>query len=441
MAIKWTAPVQTYGRAQEKSLNDTGYEEQDHARYFRKKKDLSTTSPRWLSQRVQHHYRDRMANDWGGRHILRGKAPNTGSVLLMSNDYLGLSGDPRIADAQTRFLKENGCEVMMSSLFFSVENHQWTLEQELAEFIGYESTIVTQSGYTANLGLIQSIADENTPVYIDQLAHRSLYEGILSARATPHLFRHNTPSHLIKQIERYGPGVVVVDSIYSTNGSICPLKEIVPAAHLRDCVVVVDESHSLGTHGESGEGLVASLGLGGMVHFITASLAKAFCGRAGLIACSGEHSDYLRFEALPLIFSSALLPHEVEGLRETLKIIREEHWRRRKIARHADRLRNVLANEGYDLCGSESQIISIEAGSEASVIHLRDEFEKDGLFGAPFMYPATAKKRALLRMSLHANLSDLDIERVIRTGKRIANHAAFPIRALQSSIKNQQIAI
>jgi CAI-1 autoinducer synthase len=207
--------------------------------------------------------------------------------------------------------------------------------------------------------------------------------------------------------------VVVVDSVYSTSGSLCPLAGLVALCEAQGSVLVVDESHSLGTHGPAGAGLVVELGLEERVHFRTASLAKAFAGRAGYIACSRRFQEYFKFESNPAIFSSTLLPHEVRGLDATLVVIRAEDWRRERLRAIAARVSAELDAQGYNLNDSAAQIVSLESGTEEKTIELRDALEARGIFGAIFCAPATPKNRALMRFSLNAGMSDAEVERLI----------------------------
>jgi CAI-1 autoinducer synthase len=180
-------------------------------------------------------------------------------------------------------------------------------------------------------------------------------------------------------------------------------------------VLVVDESHSLGTHGEHGEGLVAAAGLADRVHFRTASLSKAFAGRAGFIACcDSDFPGYFKMEAFPAIFSSTLLPHDVAGLTAALAVIRTEGWRRDRLHQVCARLRAELAGNGFDLDGSASQIIALPAGPGDKAIELRDRLESQGVFGAVFCPPATTRNRTIVRLSVHAALTDEQVERVLR---------------------------
>ncbi|UPG93222.1 alpha-hydroxyketone-type quorum-sensing autoinducer synthase [Luteibacter aegosomatissinici] len=370
--------------------------------------------PEFVQRRVERFHRERVAIDWGGRHILRGRKPAARDLMLQSNDYLAIAGHPAIVEAQRAALAAGGLGMMMSALFQQDADqplHQ--AEAELARAVGSEDGILAQSGFAANVGLIQSIAGERVPVYVDMLAHASLWEGIRSAGAKAVSILHNDVQHLERQLLRNGPGVIVVDSVYSTNGSLAPLREISELSQAHGCVFVVDESHSLGTHGMRGEGLVASLGLNDRVHFITASLAKAYCSRAGFIACTTRFKDYFGCEALPAIFSSSLLPHELAGLSASHKVIQTETWRRQRLRDVTRYVRRELTAMGYPIGDGTEQIIAFEAGQEILTGHVRDVMEKHGVFGSVFSAPATTVNRSLLRLTLNAGMDDHAVQHLL----------------------------
>lgn len=370
--------------------------------------------PEFLALRVERYYRERVQNTWAGGNIMRGRIPDAGALHLSSNDYLAVARHPDIVDAMAESLRDHGNGLLMSGVFLHGDDcPQLALEKRLARFMHAESGVLCQSGYAANTGLIQIIAGEGVPVYADMMAHMSLWEGIKCAGAKPVTVFHNEVEHLERQILRHGPGVVVVDSIYSTTGSIAPLREIVEVCEATGCVLVADESHSLGTHGPNGEGLVVELGLAERVHFRTASLAKAFAGRAGFVTCSRRFVDYFKSESNPAIFSSTLLPHDIHGLAATLGVIRQEGWRRERLRANAAFLRQELDALGYNLNGSECQIVSLESGTEQNTIVLRDALESRGIFGSIFCAPATPKSRALMRFSVHAGLDRGELERLV----------------------------
>ena len=369
--------------------------------------------PDFVAERVARYYRERKHSKWGGRHILHGRTPGPDALQLTSNDYLSIARHPQILHAMISSLANEGSSTLMSGIFLHGECPQLEFEKKLARFMQADTGVLCQSGYAANVGLIQSIAGQEAPVYVDMLAHMSLWEGIRSAGAQSIAFYHNEPEHLERQILRNGPGVIVVDTVYSTNGSICPLRDIAAIAGRHNCVLVADESHSLGTHGRNGEGLVVELGLQDQVHFRTASLAKAFAGRAGIITCPASFSEYFKFESLPAIFSSTLLPHEIAGLAATLEVIESEGWRRDRLRANSAYLHAGLDSLGYNLNGSQSQIVSLESGTEQQTIVLRDALEERGIFGSVFCAPATPKNRAMVRLSLHTDLDQHDLDRIL----------------------------
>jgi CAI-1 autoinducer synthase len=370
--------------------------------------------PEFVQRRVERFHRERVAIDWGGRHILRGRKPAARDLMLQSNDYLAIAGHPAIVEAQRAALAAGGLGMMMSALFQQdADQPLHRAEAELARAVGSEDGILAQSGFAANVGLIQSIAGERVPVYVDMLAHASLWEGIRSAGAKAVSILHNDVQHLERQLLRNGPGVIVVDSVYSTNGSLAPLCDIADLSEAHGCVFVVDESHSLGTHGMRGEGLVASLGLNDRVHFITASLAKAYCSRAGFIACTTRFKDYFGCEALPAIFSSSLLPHELAGLSASHKVIQTETWRRQRLREVTRYVRRELTAMGYPIGDGTEQIIAFEAGQEILTGHVRDVMETHGVFGSVFSAPATTVNRSLLRLTLNAGMDDHAVQHLL----------------------------
>jgi CAI-1 autoinducer synthase len=394
---------------------------------------LPVTAPRtapvpdFLMQRIQRFYDERVGKAWGGRHILRGRRAGPGSLNLQNNDYLDIARHPQIVQAQTHALATAGNGEMMSALFVQqADNPLRVLEQQFATDLGYESAILCQSGYNANVGLIQSIANERTPVYVDMFAHASLWEGARSGGATVVPVLHNDLDHLERQILRHGAGVVLVDSVYSIDGSVCPLRDMARLTSELGCIFVVDESHALGTHGALGQGLVAAQGLQDQVHFVTASLAKAYCARAGLITCAAIFKDYFGCEALPAIFSSTLLPSEIAAIQAAHDVVRREGWRRARLAHVTATVRNELLALGYPIADGSEQIIALEAGIELLTGQVRDALEEEGIFGAIFSAPATPKNRSLLRLTLNAGMTDAHIAQLVDAMRRVRDRVDLP---------------
>lgn len=376
--------------------------------------------PDALRRRIDAQFKSRWENEWGRKFVTHGRAPGPDAVHLDGNDYLAVTGHPAIVQAQLDVLRHNQQFVVQSGVFQLEGSPSSRFEKALAHWLGKEGGLLCQSGYTANLGLIQVIADAQSPAYVDSLAHMSLWEGVRAASAPAHAFRHNDPEHLDRMAARHGPGLVIVDSVYSTTGALCPLAEIVEVAERHGCMILVDESHSLGTHGPQGRGLCAQLGLTHRVHFITASLAKSFAGRAGFFTLPHELRPYLMCHSYPSIFSSCLLPHEVAGLAATLGVICDSDAAREKLRRNTKRLRGSLADMGYPIQQGTEQIIALEAGAEIDTLALRDALEERGVFGAVFCAPATARNRSMVRLTLNAALTDAEMSHVEGVAEEVA---------------------
>jgi CAI-1 autoinducer synthase len=369
--------------------------------------------PEFVTRRMDEHYVTRVEKLLGGEHMHVWAPPQAGAVMLAGNDYLCIANEPALIDAQVRTLQGTQGQMLMSSVFLQEGSFQHRLEAKLAAFMGAEDGVLAQSGWAANVGLLQSIAEPGIPVYLDMLAHASLWEGVQSAQALPVPFLHNSPAHLERQIEKHGGGVIVIDALYSTNGSVAPLLEFVELAERSGSILIVDESHSLGTHGPGGAGLVVQEGLTERVHFRTASLAKAFAGRAGFITCSSHFKGYFLSSSRPAIFSSCLLNHELAWFDAAVDFISRADDRRAALHRNTQEVRARLSELGYCIDDGTEQIIALEAGPEPKTLVLRKALEARGIYGAVFCAPATAKNRSLVRLTLNSGMTQEEIEKLV----------------------------
>ena len=373
-----------------------------------------------LCDRIERDFISRWNDLWGGRSLVHGRDPGADAVRLNGNDYLSVTGHPRIIEAQTAAIRHDAEFVVQSGSFLLETHPVRAFEKKLAGWIGKDDGVLCQSGYAANVGLLQCIADPQTPVYIDLLAHASLWEGARRAGAPAHAFRHNDIDHLQRLIAKHGPGLVVVDSVYSTTGAISPLVDVVDVAEAGRCMILVDESHSLGTHGPGGAGLCMALGLSSRVHFITASLAKAFAGRAGYFNIPTGLRNYILSTSYHNIFSSCLLPHEVAALSATLDVIQGCEAERQRLHDLSRRMRESFMDLGFPVHQGTEQIIALEAGTEPDTLVLRDRLEERDVFGAVFCAPATTRNRTLVRLTLHAALTDAEMDHVAGVAREIA---------------------
>lgn len=366
--------------------------------------------PSFVRRRMDDWYIGRVGKYHGGEPVHVWVPSCANALSLAGNDYLCLAAEPALARAQADVLKQAAGELLMSSVFLQPGCAQDRLEQRLAAFLGAENGIVAQSGWAANVGLMQALAEPGVPVYLDMQAHASLWDGVEAARGIAIPFAHNDAGHLERQVARNGAGVIVVDSVYSTNGSVAPIEAMVEVAERQGCIIVVDESHSLGTHGPQGRGLVVALGLEERVHFRTASLAKAFAGRAGFITCSTSFKGYFQSASRPAIFSSCLLSHELAWFNAALDFIAQADDRRARLAAIARRVRTGLSDLGYNVSDGTEQIIALEAGPEPKTVVLRNALDKRGIYGAVFCAPATARNRSLVRLTLNSGVTDEEVD-------------------------------
>ncbi|WP_157433154.1 aminotransferase class I/II-fold pyridoxal phosphate-dependent enzyme [Actinomadura rifamycini] len=333
------------------------------------------------------------------------------TVVLTCSDYLALGEHPAITGAMIAGLRAADAGGTVARARRPPADHpQVALGEAFARHMGAEAGVLCPSGWAANAGLMQVVAGPDVPVYLDALAHLSLWEGARAAGAEIAYFRHNDLDHLRRRIDVGGSGVVVVDAVYGTSGARGPLDALVRLAEERDCLLVVDESHSLGVRGERGEGLVGELGLVGRVDFRTASLSKALHARAGLIVCDRpEFADRLAGAAFPAVCGSALPAHDVAGLRAALGIVREEGWRRERLHAVTRGLRDGLAGLGYRLVDADTQIVAVETGTEPDALLLRDALMERDVFSAALFPQAASPHRNLVRLSAHAGLTDEDV--------------------------------
>lgn len=370
--------------------------------------------PDYVSARMDEHYITRIEQLLGGEHPHAWQPTPRGTVFLAGNDYLCLGGEPALVGAQIAALRDSQGEMLMSAVYLQEGSAQHRLERKFAALMGAQDGILAQSGWAANVGLVQTLAAPGLPVYLDMQAHASLWEGVQSAGATPVSFLHNDMQHLRKQLARHGRGLIAVDALYSTNGSVAPLRELVEIAEQHGCLLIVDESHSLGTHGPRGAGLVAAQGLSGRVHFRTASLAKAFAGRAGFITCSNKFKGYFLSESRPAIFSSCLLGHELAWFDAAIDFVAAADDRRAALRANSLALREELGALGYNVSEGSEQIIALEPGPEPKTLALRKLLETHGIYGAMFCAPATAKNRSLVRLTLNSGLDGSHLARIVQ---------------------------
>jgi 7-keto-8-aminopelargonate synthetase-like enzyme len=383
-----------------------------------------TSAHQRLGERIRH-----LRGSADGRRVRRPAAagparPSTRTIVLTCGDYLAIGEHPRVIGAlPARPRAASKPAALGAGLRRS--HPQVVLGARFARYLGARHGVLCPSGRHAGTAALQLAAGPGTPVYLDALAHPSLWAGARSAGAGTVCFRHNDLADLRRRVEAGGPGVICADAVCGTDGSVCPLNGLVEIAEAHGCLLVVDESHAIGVRGRRGEGLVDELGLTGRVAFRTAGLGKAFCARAGLVAC--DHPAFA--DALGAAASGPPLPaHEVAGLTAALDVVHADGWRRDRVRAATGRLRGGLAELGFGAVDADTQIIALETATEAEAVRLRDELARRDIFSAA-LFSSASPSRTLLRLSVHAGLTDDDVDRVLTACEELSDRPLTPAPA------------
>ncbi|MEO1206847.1 MAG: alpha-hydroxyketone-type quorum-sensing autoinducer synthase [Pseudomonadota bacterium] len=391
-----------------------------------KTKSETRRDPDFLLKKIDTYYKHRLRDTWHNRHPMKGKTPKEGDIQVRTNDYLCIAKHPDLIDAEKQYLDAHGHGEAVSRIWLHHEKDILnSFEARAAKLMQAEASVLCNSGYCANTGLIQAIATPELPIYLDMKAHLSLWEGVKCSDGVAIPFRHNDVNHLERQIKKFGHGIVVVDAVYSIDGNVCPVADILDVCERHDCVIIVDETHSFGALGPDGAGLSVAQGLAERIHFRTIGLSKAVPSRGGLVICSQKNAEFLRYESLPTIFSTTVLGHEVAGYHAALDIFANEPWRRERLHKNHTQIRTALDQIGYNVNASKSQIIALEAGDILTTVRLRDALEDRGIFGALFFPPATPEKRCLMRFTINCGLSSDQLSRIIEVCAEIAHEVGL----------------
>lgn len=368
----------------------------------------TTSIPQWLKDEVDHYDR-RIGNC--NPYPFRHPDDLSGYICLHQNDYLRLSTRPEVLSAKEEAMRRYGNSFLASTLFTGGEgaDEHDRFRSLLAGAMGAEDVILTTSGWTANVGLVEALARPGTPVYIDRKAHASIWDGAKLSAGRPVMVGHNDPVSLDRRIRRDGPGIICIDSVYSTSGTVSHLPSYVEIAERTGSVLVVDEAHGFGMFGEGGGGIAELQGVSDRIHFRTMSFSKALGGHGGCIATSRHLAWFLTHRARPMVFSSAALPCDSAAHRAGLEILRAEPQLAARCQEMAAVLRQEMEMRDISTGGSASQIVSYKAHSDAHSCELYGELRARGVLCAIFLEPAVPVGAGLLRFSVHAHCTREDM--------------------------------
>jgi 8-amino-7-oxononanoate synthase len=346
-------------------------------------------------------------------------------VMLGSNNYLGLTTDPRVREAARDAVDRYGTGVTGSRLLNGTLSLHTELEELLADWVQLPAALVFTTGYTANVGLVSTLVQAGDAVFCDSAAHASLVDGARLADGMLRAFQHNRPNSLRRGLRSWrsqasGGGVLVaVDGIYSMEGDWAPLPEIRAACDDYGARLLVDEAHALGVVGPSGAGTAVATGARPDLVMGTFSKALASCG--GFISGPADVIDYLRVFCRPLLFTASNVPASLGAALAAAKIAREEDWRREAALSLAHRLRSGLAQLGYQVGGeTSSSIVPVHVGDVLSAAVLWRALLDRGVYTNCSIPPAV--QRPMLRTSVMATHTEAQIDRALSVFEDIARH-------------------
>jgi glycine C-acetyltransferase/8-amino-7-oxononanoate synthase len=336
----------------------------------------------------------------GPRVILAGREV----LLLCSNDYLGLAADDRVREAAAEAALRWGAGAGASRLISGNMQPHRELETRLAAFKGYERALLFGSGYLANMGTIAALAGPGEVVFSDELNHASIIDGCRLARAETVVYRHNDVEHLESLLREAAgtPSLIVTDGVFSMDGDVAPLPELLELARRHGARLMVDEAHATGAVGPGGRGAVAAAGLSGEVDVVVGTLGKAL-GSYGAYACaSAETVEFLINRARPFIFSTAPPPPAIGAARAALGVLEAEPERVERLAANARVLRKGLAAEGLTTTASTTQIVPVCVGEAEPTMELCERALERGVFAQGIRPPTVPEGSSRLRFTVMA---------------------------------------
>jgi 8-amino-7-oxononanoate synthase len=342
----------------------------------------------------------------------RDSAANGRPVVLVANDYLGLSTDPRVRAAAREAIDRFGTSRCASPLAGGQTNLHRQLEERLAGFLRQEAVAIFASGYQANVGVISGLLRPGDLVLTDLFDHASIIDGARLSGAQLRHFQHNDPSHLrrILQDARGRRALIVVEGVYSADGDLGMLPEVCDAAHAQGALVMVDEAHALGVLGTGGRGATEHFGLLGSVDLIMGTMSKSLASVGGFVAGDRNLVDAIAHSARSLIFSAALPPAGAAAALAALEIIEGEPDRRERLWRNARAMLDGLNTRGFDTMGSVTPVIPVLVGDAQRAIELTARLRERGVHICPAVPPMVPAHRSRVRAHVTASHEAADID-------------------------------
>jgi len=353
-------------------------------------------------------------------------------IMLGSNNYLGMTANQTVKKKAVEAIDKLGTGTTGSRLLNGTFHIHVELEKRLARFLGKEDCVIFSTGMQSNLGAISCLLSEKDEYVIsDELNHASIIDSITLSKIKKErkvIFKHNDMDDLRKQIKKVpkGKGMIITEGIFSMEGDICPLDEIVEIAEDNDCFIFIDDAHSVGVLGPNGQGTSAHYNLTDKVDAIMGTFSKSFASCGGYVAASKETCNWIRHNSRSFIFSASLPPANCATVLAILDIIEKDGSYCKKVLGYAHRMKKELDDAGFNTGNAETPIIPVVIGKQMLTFKFFKKlfFNKPhGVFTNPVRPPAVPKGRELLRTSYMASMNNEIIDEAAeiftKVGKKI----------------------
>jgi 8-amino-7-oxononanoate synthase len=348
-------------------------------------------------------------------------------IMCGSNNYLGLTTDPRVRQASIEAIQRFGTSCTGSRfLNGTLELHE-QLEEELADFVGKEAALVFSTGMQVNLGTISGLVGRGDVAILDKDDHASILDGARLGFGEVKRFRHNNMEDLEHVLTSIPPGkgkLVVVDGLFSMEGDIAPLPELIPLCKKYGARLMVDDAHAIGVLG-CGRGTAHHFGMEAEVDLIMSTFSKSFASLGGFVAGDEPVIHYIKHHARSLIFSASIPPSNAASALASLEIMRKEPERIERLNQLAARMRTEYRRLGFDIGNSETPVVPIIIGDDALTLMTWKLLFEAGVFVNPVLTPAVPTGRQLLRTSYMATHTDEQLERVLKIFEQVGKQVGL----------------
>lgn len=326
-------------------------------------------------------------------------------LMFGSNSYLGLSNDPRLKEAAKAAIDKYGTSCSGSRFLNGTLDIHVELEEKLARLVGKEQSVCFSTGFQVNLGVVSALCGRNDYLLLDRLDHASIIEGSRLSFGKPLKYAHNDMNSLEMRLQQCNPEsvkLIVADGVFSMEGDIVPLPEMVALAEKYDADIMIDDAHALGVLGHQGRGTANHFGLTDKVDLIMGTFSKSFGSLGGFIAADSDTINYLKHNARSLIFSASMPPSNVAAVSKAIDIMLEEPERIQHLWDVSNYARQQFKDRGFDTGQSETPIIPLFVRCSEKAFWLCTRLLDDGIFVTPVIAPAVPENDVLIRFALMA---------------------------------------